>query len=84
MPDYLPEKFKPKEPRLYGRLGFTKTLEEKIEQCREVGMVDIKRDDDAGTASVNDLDGTTVIRALDKGGGTWIIMYNPAYYPKPE
>ena len=83
-PDYLPEKFKPKEPRLYGRLGFTSTLNEKIEQCREAGMVDIQRDNDAGTASVNDTDGTKVIRALAKGQGIWIIMYNPKYYPKPK
>ena len=86
MSDYLPEhpRFKKKEPRLYERRGFASTLEEKIEECRKAGMVDIKRDDEAGTASVNDLDGTKVIRALAKGTGIWLIMYNPKYFPKPK
>jgi len=70
---------------LYGRLGNMDALAEKISECEEVGLqieIGLGPDKETDTVVIED-EGETVIRAIHKGEGVYIIMYNPEYYPKP-
>jgi hypothetical protein len=77
---------------LYGRLGDKTVLDEKISECERQHwgnhgpfQIDIELGPDGETDTVVIEDGgETVIRAIHKGQGVYLIMYNPEYYPKPE
>jgi hypothetical protein len=41
---------------------------------------------DAQTVELSLVDGdgeVPMMKAMDKGNGTWLVMYNPEFYPKP-
>tara|TARA_R110002020_G_scaffold265840_2_gene480648 strand:+ start:1860 stop:2093 length:234 start_codon:yes stop_codon:yes gene_type:complete len=71
---------------LYGRLGDMTVLEEKISECENHGLqveIGLGPSKETDTVVIED-EGETVIRAIHKGDGVYIVMYNPEYYPKPE
>lgn len=69
---------KPFKP--FGRLGHWADVKTKIEEARLNGAT-IKHDATAGTVEAG-FQGDTLFKALDKGGGAWLVMYNPEYYPR--
>jgi len=71
--------------RTYGRLGRLADVEKKINECKKVGY-DVKINSygrSIDTVIVKD-EGESVFRAIHKGDGVYIVIYNPDYYPKTK
>lgn len=67
---------------LYGRLGNKSILESKVKEARDNGAT-VVRDNSAGTVEAT-FEGATLFKAMSKGGGIWLIMYNKEFYPIQE
>lgn len=71
---------------LYGRLATEGELAGYENKVRAKLTNTVTRDDDAGTLEAHSRKGTLMFRAIRKGapGQPWILMLNPAFYPKPQ
>lgn len=69
---------------LYGRLADGDTIAGYIAKARESGRA-IEQDDEAGTVTARKGE-TVTFCAIRKGekGAPWLLMLNPAFYPKPQ
>jgi len=70
---------------LYARIGNKAVLDEKISECEghDFSVASTSFDSSLDSVVIDD-GGEMVLRALNTGAGEFMIMYNPAYYPKPE
>ncbi len=67
-------------PKTFGRLGTWAKVEEKMIEARRAG-VRVIHDQEAGTVEAT-YERELVFRAIDKGGGEWIVIYSTRFYPK--
>lgn len=65
---------------MFGRIGTTANLNEKIEEVEQNGGV-VNRDDFTVEA-INPADDQIIFRAIQKSEGVWLFMYSTAFYPK--
>ena len=66
---------------VFGRIGKLEVLNQQIREVRKMGGK-IIRDRAAGTVRA-EMGGEMAFRALDKGQGIWLIIYNGEFYAKP-
>jgi len=67
---------------MYGRLADSEGMAEIVRDAQEQGC-DVEKDDDAGVIDAS-YNGETTFSAMQKDDNTWLVMYNPLFYPKPE
>ena len=65
----------------YGRIGQRVDLDARIAEAQKAGATITEDEDDETVVAV--LEGDELFRAIHKGGGAWIIIYNQQFYPKP-
>ena len=76
-----------KNGNLYGRLGKRSDVDRNLTMARqlvEAGFdLEITEDADAATAEIRTDSGKVIVfRALHKGAGVWLCLYNKTFYPK--
>ncbi|SDU13832.1 hypothetical protein SAMN05444156_2187 [Verrucomicrobium sp. GAS474] len=65
-------------PYTFARLGKRLDVETKMAEARAAGVL-VTEDRDAGTVKATH-QGQLVFKALDKGGGGWIVIYSSAFF----
>ena len=73
---------------LFGRLGKRADVDRNLSQARQLREeqsydLEIAEDAHAETAEIRTESGKVIVfRALHKGGGIWLCLYNKTFYPK--
>ena len=67
-------------PNLFGRIGRWADVKARMKEAQANGAT-VTRDKDAATV-IAEWNGETLFRALGKGDGVWLVLYNPNFYPK--
>ena len=66
--------------RFFARLGHWKDVKARMVEAQTNGA-SATHDRTAQTVVVS-WNGDTLFRALAKGDGVWLVLYNPQYYPR--
>ena len=65
--------------RSFGRLGRWAVVRSLMKDCRAIGAT-VTHDACAGTVMAQRLDGEIIFRALNKGGGVWLVIYRRKFF----
>ena len=63
----------------FGRLGRWPVVRSLMKDCRAAGAT-VTHDVSAGIVVANRHDGEFIFRALNKGGGVWLVIYNRKFF----